>query len=125
MSNDALPELLTEVCRFYALFGFLSRAGDRCAITPLLQLAVEADQATQEEVRWVVTGLTHRAGRAAFHEELDKTSTPNEEAGPTREVGAGRFFSLSAEAAQEYFALFHRCDGIEPSSILLPRETLH
>jgi hypothetical protein len=40
---DALLELLTQGRRFYELFGFLSRAGDRRAIIPLLQLAMGAD----------------------------------------------------------------------------------
>jgi len=122
---DALWELLAQGHRFYELFGFLSRAGDRRAIISLLQLASEADQATKAEATWAVTGIAHRIGRAAFLEELDQASTPGDEAGPTREAIADRFLSFHAAAAQEYFELFYQRAGIDLSGVRLPHERPH
>ena len=119
---DALWELLPQGRRFYELFGFLSRAGDRRAIIPLLQLATEADQGTKAEAMWAVTGIAHRIGRTAFLEELDQASTPGDEAGPTREAIVDRFFSFPATAVQEYFELFYRREGLELPGVRLPRE---
>ncbi len=122
---DALWELLAQGHRFYELFGFLSRAGDRRAIIPLLQLATEADQATKAEATWAVTGIAHRIGRAAFVEELDQASTPGDEAGPTREAHADRFLSFPAAAVQEYFELLYQREGIDLSGVRLPHERPH
>jgi hypothetical protein len=122
---DALWELLTQGRRFYELFGFLSRAGDRRAIVPLLQVATGADQATKAEAMWAVTGIAHRIGRTAFLEELDQAPTPGDEAGPAREAVADRVFSFPAAAVQEYFELFYQREGLDLSSMRLPRERPH
>jgi hypothetical protein len=120
---DALWEQLTQGRRFYELFGFLSRAGDRRAIIPLLQLATGADQTTKAEAMWAVTGIAHRIGRMAFLEELDQASTPGDEVGPTREAIVDRVFSFPAAAVQEYFEPFYQRKGIDLSSVRMPRET--
>jgi hypothetical protein len=122
---DALWELLEQGRRFYELFGFICRAGDRRAVTPLLQLAVEGDRATKEEALWAMTGVAHRIGRTVLLEELARASSSADGAASTRDAVADRIFSFSAAAAQEYFALFYQSEGIGPSNVLLPREIVH
>ncbi len=122
---DALWELLEQGRRFYELFGFVCRAGDRRAVIPLLQLAVEGDRASREQAVWAMTGVAHRIGRSVLLEELARASPPDDGAATTRDAVADRIFSFSAAAAQEYFALFYQSGGIEPANVLLPRETVH
>ena len=74
---------------------------------------------------WAVTGIAHRIGRTAFLEELDQASTPGDEAGPAREAIADRVFSFPAAAVQEYFELFYQREGLDLSSVRLPRERPH
>jgi hypothetical protein len=122
---DALWELLDEGRRFYELFGFVCRAGDRRAIAPLLRLAMEGDAATKEEAMWAMTGVGHRIGRTALIEEVAQISSSDDETGRTRDALVDRILSFSAAAAQDYFALFYQSGGLEPSNVLVTRETVH
>jgi hypothetical protein len=96
---DALWELLDEGRRFYELFGFVCRAGDRRAIVPLLQLAVEGDGAAKEEAMWAMTGVGHRIGCSALIEEVARVCFSDDEAGRAQDALADRILSFSAAAA--------------------------
>ena len=122
---EALLELLTEGRDFYELFGFLSRAGDRRAVLPLLLLSVGAEEATREEAMWALTSIAHRIGRTAFLEELENVSVPESQAGKAREAIADRIYSYSADEAEEYFALFYERDGLNIPNLLYQQGTLH
>jgi hypothetical protein len=122
---EALLELLTEGRDFYELFGFLSRAGDRRAVLPLLLLSVGAEEAIREEAMWALTSIAHRIGRTAFLEELENASLPESQAGKAREAIADRIYSYSADEAEEYFALFYERDGLNIPNLLYQQGTLH
>jgi hypothetical protein len=123
---DALLELLVEGREFYELYGFLSRAGDRRAVLPLLFRVIEGNDQTRADAMWALTSIAYRIGRSGLIEELESAeSSPDVNVGEDYEHFADRVYSYSASEAENHFALFYGRSEISVSELLQQQETLH
>lgn len=105
---DALYDLLKDARDCYELFGFLSLAGDRRAVLPLLLLCIKGGQGLATEAMWAVTGIGHRIGRAALEAELQDYDTVPDDAGRARSGSiVESILSFSEADVEDYFGLFY------------------
>jgi hypothetical protein len=118
--------LLVEGREFYELYGFLSRAGDRRAVLPLLFRVIEGNDQTRADAMWALTSIAYRIGRSGLIEELESAeSSPDVNVGEDYENFADRVYSYSASEAENHFALFYGRGEISVSELLQQQETLH
>lgn len=105
--SDALVLLLVEHRHVYELFGFLSRAGDRRAVLPLLSEILSGVAEHQGDAMWALTGIAHRIGAEALTTEITMEGTASTEA--NRNVGdfVERLFDYSAADVEKHFELFY------------------
>jgi hypothetical protein len=106
-AGGAVASLLNKGQYFYELFGFLSLAGDRRAIVPLLQDAVQKPREENMDAPMALVSIVHRIGKEAFLAELDKV-VALEDSDTEREAFVDKLLSTPASETQEYFALFYR-----------------
>lgn len=105
-AGGAVATLLSKGQHFYELFGFLSLAGDRRAIVPLLQDLLQKPREENMDAAMALVSIVHRIGKEAFLAELNKIVV--EESDTEREAFADGLLSTPASEAQEYFTLFYR-----------------
>lgn len=123
---EALLELLVEGRNFYELYGFLSRAGDRTAVLPLLFRVIEGDNQTKADAMWALTSIAYRIGRAVLIEEVESAEPPPDvNVGEAYENLADRIYSYSASEAEDHFSLFYGRGEISVSELLQRQESLH
>ena len=123
---DLLLELLITGQDFYELYGFLSRAGDRKAVLPLVFCVMEGPDQSKSDAMWALTSIAHRIGRTVLIEEVANGEVSLKvNADETYEKFADRIFSCSASEAEDYFSLFYAHEGTSVSELLKQQEALH
>jgi hypothetical protein len=104
--GGALANLLHQGRDFFELYGFVSLAGDRCVVVPLLT-KVARELHENEHASMALVSIAHRIGKEAFLSELDRFAPP-EKPLQVREAFAERFLSVPENVAREYFGWFYR-----------------
>ena len=123
---DALLELLVEGREFYELYGFLSRAGNRRAVLPLLFRVIEGNDQTRADAMWALTSIAYRIGRPELIKALeDAELSPDVNIGDAYENFADQIYAYSASEAEDHFALFYGLGEISVSELLQLQKTLH
>ena len=123
---DLLLELLITGQDFYELYGFLSRAGDRKAVLPLVFCVMKGPDQSKSDAMWALTSIAYRIGRAVLIEELAGAEAPLDgNADKAYGEFADRIFSYSASEAEDYFSLFYAHEGTSVSELLQQQEILH
>lgn len=108
---DALAGFLDKDREFYEMYGFISRAGDKRFILPLIYQIVLGPDTAKEEAMWALTGMAHRIGRGALAEELRNTDEPEKSTESDVESFVGKVFKYSAEDVESHFEVFYNTDG--------------
>ena len=123
---DLLLELLIAEQNFYELYGFLSRAGGRKAVLPLILRIMEGPDQNKTDAMWALTSIAYRIGRTTLIEELPNTEAPLDvNADETYGKFADKIFSRSASEAEDYFSLFYAHEGTSVPDLLQQQEILH
>jgi hypothetical protein len=104
--GGALANLLNQGRDFFELYGFVSLAGDRRVVVPLLT-KVARELHKNEHASMALVSIAHRIGKEAFLSELDHFAPP-EKPLQVREAFAERFLSVPENVAREYFGWFYR-----------------
>jgi hypothetical protein len=103
---DALAELLVSHRLYYEMYGFLARAGDARAVTPLATLIVHGAKYEREQASYALSALAHRVGREEFVAAL-KEETPAEQYEKAERI-VDKVLEFPLDDIQEYFELSYR-----------------
>ena len=110
----ALAELLTRRMFINELFGFLSLAGDRDSIVPLLEISTRLPEEDRMASMMAMISIAHRIGREALAEEI-KRAAEGEASIKDYKALADIILSKPASYAEEYFESFYR--GFSPDDV--------
>ncbi len=104
---DALLQSLLEKRPFYERYGFLSRAGDRRAVQPLIFAVLDVPQAQRVDPMWALTGIGHRLGREGLAEALRVGKDPAQTSAETIEPLIEGVFMHSQQDVERHFETFY------------------
>ena len=108
---DALAAFLDTGHEFYEMYGFISRAGDKRFIFPLIALAMLGPDKAKGEAMWALTGIAHRLGREALAEELRNSPDPEKVTESDVESFVEQVFKYSVEDVERHFEVFYDTNG--------------
>lgn len=108
---DALVDMIVDKRVFYEKFGFLSRAGDRRVVVPLMSEVIFGAEETQADAMWALTGVAHRLGRDDLYEELRDGTDAQETDSSQIESFVDRVFRYSQEDVEKHFETFYDIDA--------------
>ena len=108
---DALVELLGDRRQFYEKYGFLSRVGDHRVVLPLIAELLLGVEENKPDVLWALTGIAHRMGRDAFHQQLTGDSDTQGSPGSNVELLVDRLFQYSQGDVETHFETFYTKDA--------------
>jgi hypothetical protein len=103
----ALLELFTGGRRFYEIYGFLSLAGDRRAVLPMLVEMGEVDEDERHELFMSLAGIAQRLGRVEFANEIAQLA-PKDTTAQEREDMVRNFFQVTPDQVEDTFELYYR-----------------
>jgi hypothetical protein len=110
----ALAELLNRQLFINELFGFLSLAGDRDSIIPLLKISTHLPEDDRMDSMMAMISIAHRIGREALAEEI-KRAAAGEASIKDYKALADIILSKPSSYAEEYFESFYR--GFSPEDV--------
>jgi len=106
-AGDALVDLLAENRAYYEKYGFLSRAGDRRVVLPLVAEILDGAEEMKGEATWALTGIAHRLGREPFCDVFRDGADTEETADRKLESFVDRIFLYSQEDVEKHFETFY------------------